>query len=77
MEAGGLLLPRHDRSTFMDFVRWVASSDEGRAGSLDQVRIAARVFAAETRLTDWSADGEIAALMEQLRKQAAVASKDE
>ena len=70
-------MPRHDRDTFIDFVRWMASGDADRRRSLDQVRIAVRVFAAETRLTDWSADGEIAALMEQLRKQAAVASKDE
>ena len=76
-EAGGLLLPRHDRSTFMDFVRWLASGDAVRARSLDQVRIAVRVFAAETRLTDWSADAEIAALMEQLMEQAAVVSDDE
>jgi hypothetical protein len=76
-EAGGLLLPRHDRSTFIDFVRWLASGDEVRARSLGQVRIAVRVFAAETRLTDWSADAEIAALMEQPAGQAEMASDDE
>lgn len=77
MSAGGLLLPRHDRSTFIDFVKWLASGDAGRASSVEQVAIAARMFSAETRLEDWSADREIAALLEQLKEQAAVASKDE
>jgi len=36
-----------------------------------------RVFVAETRLKDWSADGEIAALMQQLEEQAAGVSDDE
>ena len=77
IEAGGLLLPRHDRSTFIDFLWWMVSGDVKRARLLGQVRIAVRVFAAETRLDDWSADGEIAALMQQLEEQAAGKSDDE
>ena len=77
IEAGGLLLPRHDRDTFIDFLRWMASGDALRLRLVDQVRMAVRAFAAETRLSDWSADSEIAALMEQLARQAAVASKDD
>ena len=77
IEVGGLLLPRHDRTTFVDFLRWMMSGDARRARLLSLVRIAVRVFVAETRLKDWSADGEIAALMQQLEEQAAGVSDDE
>ena len=72
-----MLLPRHDRNTFIDFLRWMVSGDAKRARLLNQVRIAVRVFAAETRLKDWSADGEITALMQQVEEQAAGISDDE
>ena len=74
--AGGLLLPRHDRATFIAFVRWMASDVE-RARSLDQVRIALRSVSPVLRLTDWCADAEIAGLMAQLEGRAAMASRDE
>ena len=69
-EAGGLLLPRHDRATFRAFIGWLASDAE-RACALSQVAIAVRAFGPQLRLTDWSADGEIAGLMEQLSRRAA------
>ena len=75
--AGGLLLPRHDRNTFIDFVRWLASSGVDSARSLELVAVAGRPFSAETRLENWGADREVAALLEQLLERAAMASEDE
>ena len=37
IEVGGLLLPRHDRTTFVDFLRWMMSGDARRARLLSQV----------------------------------------
>ena len=75
-EAQGLLLSRHDRDTFADFLRWVASDAE-RLSSLGQVATAVRTFLPQTRLADWSADDTVATLMGQLMRQAAEASEDE
>ena len=61
-ETGGLLLPRHSRDRFLDFVEWMASDAE-RASLRGQVRMAVGTFVPQTRLTDWSADGEIAAAL--------------
>ena len=57
--AGGLLLPRHSRATFMAFVEWMASDAE-RARSLTHVRLASRTFRAQTQLIDWCSDDEVA-----------------
>ena len=74
---GGLLLPRHDRAAFIDFVRWMASGEAGNALAMEQVAMAVRTFNAETRLVNWCADLEIADLLEQPTRLAAEASNDE
>ena len=62
--AGGVLLPRHSRARFLEFVHWMAA-DSTRAAHLEDVRRAVSVFVPETRLADWSADREVA---EELRR---------
>ena len=62
--AGGVLLPRHSRARFLEFVHWMAA-DSTRAAHLEDVRCAVGVFVPETRLADWSADREVA---EELRR---------
>ena len=76
-EAGGLLLPRHDRATFVEFIRWLASGDAAGACSMNQLATAVRTFTAQTRLVDWCADSEVSGLMGQLARRAAEASDDE
>ena len=75
-EAGGLLLPRHSRETFMEFMEWM-TSDAERARSMEQVRLAVRSFLPQTRLTDWSTDSEVASLLEQLEGKLLMESSDE
>ena len=48
VEAGGLLLPRHDRATFSEFVRWLGRGDDERVGAVDQVWMAVRTLARTT-----------------------------
>ena len=69
-EAGGLLLPRHDKATFTSFVRWL-TSDAERARSIVHVRLASRSFRTQTQLIDWCADDEVAHMLVQLGDQTA------
>ena len=61
---GGLLLPRHSRERFVDFLRWLMS-DADRACSLDQVRVAVSLFTSQTQLTDWSLDETVSTMLGQ------------
>ena len=67
-EAGGLLLPRHSRAAFVAFLDWMASDAE-RARSLTHVRLASRTFRAQTQLTDWCVDDEVASMLGRLEVQ--------
>ena len=64
-DAGGLLLPRHSKAAFMEFLVWMASDAE-RARSMEQVCLAVGSFLPQVQLTDWSADSDVAHLLGQL-----------
>jgi hypothetical protein len=63
--AQGLLLPRHSKARFEEFLFWVAADTE-RARHLETVSRAAGVFLPETRLTNWAADDGVAAMLQRL-----------
>ena len=73
-ERGGLLLPRHSRERFGEFLKWVAA-DVQRARHLETVARAAGVFVPETRLADWTADAEVAAVLRRLIEERGVPSQ--
>ena len=70
----GLLLPRHSGKRFVEFLKWVAA-DVQRARHLETVARAAGVFVPETRLADWTADAEVAAVLRRLIEERGVPSQ--
>ena len=52
----------------MAFLDWMASDAE-RARSLTHVRLASRTFRAQTQLTDWCADDDVASMLRRLDVQ--------
>ena len=61
---GRLLLSRHSRERFMQFVRWMARS--GHRGLLSTVLRASSLYTGRTQLVDMGADSEVVALVHQL-----------
>jgi hypothetical protein len=70
-QGGNLVMPRHSRGAFKNFMIWL-SQDADRARSLESVFRGAGALLTKLKLTDWTKDGDTKALYKDLIKECGI-----